>query len=124
MPKAKLYLWSISAAGTVAILLSLAHAAAAPFDPAWLIPVVLAIISGVTVLRMRDVAASFSVGEAFSFAALFLYGPEIGTMLSYSDGSALVWGNLTADSASQLLWQSLPQTAPNSLAIANPELAR
>jgi putative nucleotidyltransferase with HDIG domain len=89
MPKAKLYLWSVSAAGIVAILLSLAHAVAAPFDPAWLIPMALAIISGVTVLRMRDVYASFSVGDAFSFAALFLYGPEIGTLTVAFDTVAI-----------------------------------
>ncbi len=89
MPKARLYLWSVSAAGVVAILLSLRYALAAPFDPAWLIPITLAAISGVTVLRLRDVAASFSVGEAFSFAALFLYGPEMGTLTVAFDTLAI-----------------------------------
>jgi putative nucleotidyltransferase with HDIG domain len=78
--KVRVYVCLISVAGGMAILLSLRRAVTEPFDLAWLIPVTLAVISGVTVLRLRDVAASFSVGDTFSFAALFLYGPEIGTL--------------------------------------------
>ena len=87
--KARLYLCSVSVAGAVAILLSLRRAVTEPFDPAWLVPVVLAIISGMTVLRLKDVYASFSVGDTFSFAALFLYGPEIGTLTVALDTIAI-----------------------------------
>jgi putative nucleotidyltransferase with HDIG domain len=89
MSKANVYLCSVSVAGAIAILMSLQRALTEPFDPAWLIPMVLAVVSGVTVLRLKEVTASFSVGDTFSFAALFLYGPEIATLTVAFDTIAI-----------------------------------
>ena len=79
MSRTSVYVWSISAAGAAAILVTLARLALHPADPGALIPAVLAVVSGATVLRLRSVRASFSIGDAFTFSALYLYGVEVGT---------------------------------------------
>jgi hypothetical protein len=52
MSKANLYMCCVCVAGAIAILMSLQHAMTEPFDAAWLIPLALAVVSGVTVLRV------------------------------------------------------------------------
>ena len=49
----------------------------------------LAIVSGLTVLRMQSVTASFSIGDTFSFAALFVYGPAAATVTVALDTLAI-----------------------------------
>ncbi|HEU4927229.1 MAG TPA: HD-GYP domain-containing protein [Vicinamibacterales bacterium] len=83
------YLWGVNVLGTACIVVALVHLVRLPVDPAWLIPAGLAILSGTTVLRMRSVQASFSVGDTFSFAALFLYGPEAATVTVALDTLAI-----------------------------------
>jgi putative nucleotidyltransferase with HDIG domain len=83
------YLWGVNVLGTASIVLSLITLVKSPISLAWLIPAGLAILSGLTVLRMRAVAASFSIGDTFSFAALFVYGPEAATVTVALDTLAI-----------------------------------
>ena len=83
------YLWGVNVLGTASIVLSLITLVKSPISLAWLIPAGLAIVSGLTVLRMRSVAASFSIGDTFSFAALFVFGPEAATVTVALDTLAI-----------------------------------
>ena len=83
------YLWGVNVLGTASIVLSLITLVKSPISLAWLIPAGLAIVSGLTVLRMRAVQASFSIGDTFSFAALFVYGPEAATVTVALDTLAI-----------------------------------
>ena len=89
MSRPAAYLWGLNALGTASIVLSLVTLVKSPISPAWLIPAGLAIASGLTVLRMPSVAASFSIGDTFSFAALFVYGPEAATVTVALDTLAI-----------------------------------
>jgi putative nucleotidyltransferase with HDIG domain len=80
MSKATLYVWTVNAVGVAIITAALADVIRSPIDVRWLVLAILAVVSGATVLRLRFVSASFSVGDAFSFAALFLYGVEAATL--------------------------------------------
>jgi putative nucleotidyltransferase with HDIG domain len=83
------YLWGVNVLGTACIVLSLFNLVRSPISLAWLIPAGLAIVSGLTVLRMQSVTASFSIGDTFSFAALFIYGPEAATVTVALDTLAI-----------------------------------
>jgi len=83
------YLWGVNVLGTASIVLSVITLVKSPISLAWLIPAGLAIVSGLTVLRMRAVQASFSIGDTFSFAALFVYGPEAATVTVALDTLAI-----------------------------------
>ena len=83
------YVWSVNLVGWGAIALAVAGLVRSPVGAAWLIPAALAVISGATVLRMRAVPASFSIGDTFSFAALFVYGPDAATLTVALDTLAI-----------------------------------
>jgi putative nucleotidyltransferase with HDIG domain len=83
------YLWGVNVLGTACIVLSLFNLVKSPISLAWLIPAGLAIVSGLTVLRLQSVSASFSIGDTFSFAALFVYGPEAATVTVALDTLAI-----------------------------------
>jgi putative nucleotidyltransferase with HDIG domain len=83
------YLWGANVLGTACIVLSLITLVKSPISLTWLIPAGLAIVGGLTVLRMRSVEASFSIGDTFSFAALFVYGPEAATVTVALDTLAI-----------------------------------
>ena len=83
------YLWGVKVLGTACIVLSLISLVKSPISLGWLIPAGAAILSGLTVLRMRSVEASFSIGDTFSFVALFLYGPEAATVTVALDTLAI-----------------------------------
>jgi putative nucleotidyltransferase with HDIG domain len=83
------YLWGVKVLGTACIVLSLITLVKSPISLEWLIPAGAAILSGLTVLRMRSVEASFSIGDTFSFVALFLYGPEAATVTVALDTLAI-----------------------------------
>ena len=89
MSRPAAYLWGLNALGTATILLSLITLVKSPISLTWLIPAGLAIMSGLTVLRMPSVAASFSIGDTFSFAALFVYGPDAATVTVALDTLAI-----------------------------------
>lgn len=89
MNRPALYVWVVNVLGTACIILSLISLVRSPISPAWLFPAGLAILSGMTVLRMQSVPASFSIGDTFSFAALFIYGPEAATVTVALDTLAI-----------------------------------
>ena len=89
MNRPVVYLWGLNVLGTASIVLSLITLVNSPISPIWLIPAGLAILSGLTVLRMPSVTASFSIGDTFSFAALFVYGPEAATVTVALDTLAI-----------------------------------
>jgi putative nucleotidyltransferase with HDIG domain len=89
MSRSAAYLWGVKVLGTACIVLSLINLVQSPISLGWLIPAGAAILSGLTVLRMRSVEASFSIGDTFSFAALFLYGPEAATVTVALDTLAI-----------------------------------
>ena len=89
MTRPAAYLWGVNALGTACIVLSVFNLVKSPISLAWLIPAGLAIVSGLTVLRMQSVSASFSIGDTFSFAALFVYGPEAATVTVALDTLAI-----------------------------------
>ena len=89
MTRPAAYLWGVNVLGTACIVLSLFNLVKSPISLAWLIPAGLAIVSGLTVLRMQSVSASFSIGDTFSFAALFVYGPEAATVTVALDTLAI-----------------------------------
>jgi hypothetical protein len=78
MPRPALYVWTVSITGVAVIVISGLQVIWFPLPFSWLALAGLALLSGLTVLRL-PFSASFSVGDAFSFAALFLYGTEAAT---------------------------------------------
>ena len=85
-----LYLWSVNLIGIAIIAASILQLIWFPPDFlfGWLMLALLALASGATVLRL-PYGASFSVGDAFSFAALFLCGIEAGTLTVVLDTLAI-----------------------------------
>ena len=83
------YLWTVIVVGCAALLTSGFRTISSPLDPTWLLLALPAVVSGATVLRLPFVTASFSVGDAFSFAALFLYGVDAATVTVALDTLAI-----------------------------------
>lgn len=82
------YVWTVNIMGMAVIAAAVIQLVRSPLDIRWFMLAGLALISGATVLRL-PVAASFSVGDAFSFAALFLYGVEAATLIVALDALAI-----------------------------------
>lgn len=85
----RVYVWCVILAGGAAIAASFGHLATAPVPPQWALLGVLAAVSGAAVLRLRVANATFSIGDTFSFAALFLYGPAAATVTMALDALAI-----------------------------------
>jgi putative nucleotidyltransferase with HDIG domain len=83
------YVYIVNVAGCAAILLAIGNVLTAPLDPMAIVVAVLAASSGFTVLRLRSISASFSLGDAFTLSALFLYGPEFATLAVALDTVAM-----------------------------------
>ena len=85
-----LYLWSVNVIGIARVAASTTQLIWFPpdFQVGLLVLATLALISGAIVLRL-PYAASFSIGDAFSFAALFLYGVEAATLTVVLDTLAI-----------------------------------
>jgi putative nucleotidyltransferase with HDIG domain len=79
----------VNVIGAITIVLALVDLVQHPIAPGWFVPAGLAIISGATVLRMQTVPVSFSIGDTFSFAALFVYGPSAATITVALDTLAI-----------------------------------
>ena len=88
MSRPALYVWTVSITGVAVIVLSGLQVIWFPLPFSWLALAGLALLSGLTVLRL-PFSASFSVGDAFSFAALFLYGTEAATLTVALDALAI-----------------------------------
>lgn len=87
----RVYLRCLVLGGAAAITASAVHLVTAPVPPQWILLGVLGAISGAAVLRLRVVPATFSMGDTFSFTALFLYGPEAATVTVALETLAISW---------------------------------
>ena len=83
------YVWAINAAGWFVILASIVTVLISPVDPIALVLAGLATLGGFSVLRLRSISASFSLGDAFTLSALFLEGPEFGALAVALETSAI-----------------------------------
>ena len=84
------YVWTVAVIGVAVITTCVIQLLWFPVQSPWvaLILATLALVSGATVLRL-PFSASFSVGDAFSFAALFLYGVDAATVTVALDTLAI-----------------------------------
>ncbi len=83
------YVWAINAAGWFVILASIVTVLISPVNPIALVLAGLATLGGFSVLRLRSISASFSLGDAFTLTALFLEGPEFGALAVALETSAI-----------------------------------
>ena len=104
MSRPTLYVWAMNVVGIVVVLHSVVSLVRNPLSPGWLVLAILALIGGATVLRMQAVPASFSIGDTFSFAALFVYGPEAATVTVALDTLAI--SSRIGGSASRVLFNT------------------
>jgi PAS domain S-box-containing protein len=74
------YISIVAAMGTAAIGLSLYHIATHPVGHQWLLLAALTVASSAAVLKMSSAPVSFSVAEVFTFTAVLLFGPAVGTL--------------------------------------------
>jgi hypothetical protein len=88
-PRQRRYVWAVASAGTFAVLLSVRDLVLRPVGYEWTILAVLTAFCGAATLRMKSVAASLSVGDTVSFAAVLLFGPAAGAMMVAIDALAI-----------------------------------
>jgi signal transduction histidine kinase/CheY-like chemotaxis protein len=74
------YVSIVAAVGTAAIGLSLYQIATRPVGHQWLLLAALTVASSAAVLRLSSAPVSFSVTEIFTFSAVLLFGPAVGTL--------------------------------------------
>jgi len=106
---ARVYVWSVVAAGTAAIALSVRALHANPASPYALILLALTLVSGFLKLRLASVPLSFSLSEAFTFAALLLFGPAPAALMVGLDGMIISIQMSTRQSFTRLAFNA---TAP------------
>ena len=83
---AKIYLWSVIAAGFTVIGLSIHGLYVEPIGNQWFILAALTLISGSATVTLPSSYASISLSETFVFTAVLLYGPAAGTIIVALDG--------------------------------------
>jgi len=86
-----LYIGAVAVAGTAAIGASLLDRHNHPLPPIGLILVALTLVSGIAMLRMPSVAASFSISDAFTIAVALAFGPSAATLVVALDSLAISW---------------------------------
>lgn len=82
---ARTFAWLVVAAGIAAFGVALAGLGHSDVDSLWYLLTALAATSGLAVLRVQHLPANFSVGETFTFAVLFLFGPAAAAVTSAVD---------------------------------------
>src|SRR6266550_3288380 len=75
-----LFLGARIAAGGEAFSVSIIDLTRHPVGPSWFVVVALTLVTGWSMLRMRDVPISFSISDTFTIAAALLFGPAAGTV--------------------------------------------
>lgn len=80
------FVTAVSAAGVVAVCTSAARLLSAETPTAWLLFAILTIASGMLTLKVPSIETRFSVSEAFAFASVLLFGPEVGVITLALDG--------------------------------------
>jgi putative nucleotidyltransferase with HDIG domain len=86
--RAGFFAWTIIGTGVTVLAISVHQVLDASLRPQWVTLCALAALSGLAVLRVPSIPATFSLGESFSFAALFLYGPAAGAITCALDSLA------------------------------------
>jgi putative nucleotidyltransferase with HDIG domain len=76
----------VSAAGLLAVSTSALTLVRATVPAAWLLFAILTIASGMLTLKIPSIETRFSVSEAFAFASMLLFGPEVGVITLALDG--------------------------------------
>jgi PAS domain S-box-containing protein len=74
------YVGVVGTIGSAAILHSLWQVVVRPTDWHWLLLAALTVAGSAAMLRMQSVPVSFSIAELFTFSALLLFGPAVGTL--------------------------------------------
>jgi putative nucleotidyltransferase with HDIG domain len=87
--RAQTFAWGTAIAGLLVLCLSLQRLLTTAIDQQWIVLAILAAASGFAVLRVPALPAQFSFGDAFSFAAMFLYGPAAGAVTATLDSLAM-----------------------------------
>src|SRR6267378_2465177 len=82
----RVYVWAVIAAGFAVVGGSIYQMYVEPIGNQWFILAALTLISGSATVRLPSTPASFSISEAFVFAAVLLYGPAAGTLIVALDG--------------------------------------
>lgn len=82
---AKLYVFSVVAAGVLAVINSILVLTAHPVPWQWAMLAVLTLLSGSFTVRIPGIPARLSVSETFVFAAVLLFGPAAATMIVVLD---------------------------------------
>src|SRR5262249_37459741 len=72
--------------GILVIVRSLQQLIAAPVDTQWLLLAFLTLVSGSAGVKLPRSDVTISISDAFSFAAVLLYGPAAGTAIAALDG--------------------------------------
>jgi putative nucleotidyltransferase with HDIG domain len=83
--RARALAWVTSAAGLVLLAHAIATVLARPVDLTWVVLTLLAALSGLALLGSRGLPANVSIGDSFSLASLFTFGPAAGALTSAVD---------------------------------------
>jgi PAS domain S-box-containing protein len=92
----------VTAAGIIALVVSLRELRSLSTGSSWLILLGLTAITGWSTLRMREVPISFSVSDTFTIAAALLFGPAVGTLTVVVD--ALIMSLRVASAIRRFVW--------------------
>lgn len=84
-PRARAFAWAVTAAGAIVLLMAVPEVIHGAVGGRWFTLTGLAALSGLALLGVRGVPANVSIGEVFSFAALFMFGPAAGVLTSAVD---------------------------------------
>jgi PAS domain S-box-containing protein len=107
--RARVYAWSVVAAGATAIVFAVRDLQANPVSPYVLIVFGLTLVSGFLKLRLASMPLSFSLSEAFTFATLLLFGPAAAALMVGLDGVIISVQMSTRQSLTRLAFNG---TAP------------
>lgn len=92
LPRAgQAYAGVVIAVGFIAIGQSLVQLYRAPLEPQWLLLAALTLISGSASVKLPGANVAISISEAFTFAAVLLYGPSAGTLIVTLDGLVIAF---------------------------------
>lgn len=80
-----MFAWSVVVAGATVLGFAAHGLLGTGVVPLWYVLTGMAAASGYAVLRVHGLSANFSVGETFSFAVLFLFGPAAAAVTSAVD---------------------------------------
>jgi putative nucleotidyltransferase with HDIG domain len=103
--RARVFVAAVSLAGCATLAYSLAAVTWSPSRSDWLLVAGLTLVTGSFTVKVPSVNARISVSEAFVFAAVLLYGPEVATIIVALDTLVVsLWLGRTSRSAFRALF--------------------